>query len=97
MKSKSGKTPNILVVITMNIMVVFMLSVWTLSTIMVSPVAFTVIKLFTFKSNNYIARKLIWLYGRGWLVTVQPFVSFQREGLKSFSFKEPCIFVGYPS
>jgi 1-acyl-sn-glycerol-3-phosphate acyltransferase len=93
MKSESGKTPNILVVITMNIMVVFMLSVWTLFSFMVSPVAFTVIKLFTFKSNNYIARKLIWLYGRGWLVTVQPFVSFQREGLKSFSFKEPCIFV----
>ena len=38
-------------------------------------------------------RHMIWLYGRGWLAIMAPFVRFSREGLDLEEIKPPCIIV----
>jgi 1-acyl-sn-glycerol-3-phosphate acyltransferase len=38
-------------------------------------------------------RFLVWIYGRGWLAIIFPFVRFRRFGFENLSNTLPCIFV----
>ncbi|MBF0118664.1 MAG: 1-acyl-sn-glycerol-3-phosphate acyltransferase [Desulfobacterales bacterium] len=58
-----------------------------------SPMIFLVIKIITYWENDKIVRLMIWLYGRGWLIIVSPFVKFKREGFKRNPIKKPSIIV----
>jgi 1-acyl-sn-glycerol-3-phosphate acyltransferase len=40
-----------------------------------------------------VVRWLIWMYGRGWLLLMSPFVQFRRENLHQIKIGEPCLLV----
>jgi len=84
---------NFLIIFLMNITVFPMIFAWTVLGIMLCPVVFLLLRIFTDRDTGRIIRLLIWLYGRGWLVIVLPFVKFSTEGLKKDFVKQPCIFV----
>jgi len=67
--------------------------VWTILGICLCPAIFLVWKIATHWTNDRIARLLIWVYGRGWLLIMAPFVRFHRFGLKEDQIKPPCILV----
>jgi len=56
-------------------------------------VVFAVPLLFLRWSSDRVVRWLIWMYGRGWLVLMSPFVQFRRENLDQIRPGEPCLLV----
>jgi 1-acyl-sn-glycerol-3-phosphate acyltransferase len=66
---------------------------YTLAGIALFPVLFAVWKLITRWDGGRIMRHFIWLYGRGWLMIVSPFVRFRREGLEHLRLARPSILV----
>jgi len=38
-------------------------------------------------------RWFVWIYGRGWLLLMSPFVRFRREGMERIRVDRPCVFV----
>jgi 1-acyl-sn-glycerol-3-phosphate acyltransferase len=78
----------------MNLWVYPLLFFWTLIGLLISPVAFCFWKVVTGWSVARIARHFIWLYGRGWMLIVSPFVSFELQGFdKQYRERTPCIYV----
>jgi 1-acyl-sn-glycerol-3-phosphate acyltransferase len=66
---------------------------WTLLGIALFPLLYPLWKLATRWSGGRIMRHFIWLYGRGWLMIVSPFVRFRREGLEHLRLARPSILV----
>ena len=78
----------------MNLWVYPLLFVWTFFGLLISPALFLIWKIVTGWSVAQIARHFIWLYGRGWMVIVAPFVSFEVAGFADHpSMRSPCIYV----
>jgi 1-acyl-sn-glycerol-3-phosphate acyltransferase len=84
---------NILLIVIMNLTVYPLILIWTGFGILVFPFVFTLYKLFTSLKPDQIMRKLVWLYGRGWMMVVSPFVRFQTEDVNLEHVKPPCVFV----
>jgi 1-acyl-sn-glycerol-3-phosphate acyltransferase len=70
-----------------------LLSLWTLLGIALFPVAFIAWKLVTRWDGGRIMRHFIWLYGRGWMVIVSPFVRLRRQGMEHLRLPRGCILV----
>ncbi|MEZ4601626.1 MAG: lysophospholipid acyltransferase family protein [Syntrophotaleaceae bacterium] len=70
-----------------------LLILWTLLGIALFPAAFAAWKLFTGWDGGRIMRHFIWLYGRGWVVIVSPFVRFKRQGLENLRLPRGSILV----
>ncbi len=78
----------------MNLWVYSLLILWTLSGLLLSPLAFLLWRKLTGWPTAKIARHLIWIYGRGWMLIVAPFVRFKRTGFdKAYRRRPPCIYV----
>ena len=78
----------------MNLWVYPLLFLWTLFGLLISPVAFCFWKIATGWSVARIARLFIWIYGRGWMLIVAPFVSFEIKGFDShYRERTPCIYI----
>ena len=77
----------------MNAVVLPLMLAWTVLVILLFPALFPVWKITTRWSRERIMRQMIWLYGRGWLAIMAPFVRFNREGLDREEIKPPCILV----
>ncbi|MCD6430491.1 MAG: 1-acyl-sn-glycerol-3-phosphate acyltransferase [Deltaproteobacteria bacterium] len=78
----------------MNLWVYPLLFLWTLFGLLISPVAFCFWKVATGWSVARIIRHFIWLYGRGWMVIVAPFVSFEMKGFDNhYRSRTPCVYI----
>jgi len=67
------------VILLMNLWAYPLLVLWTLFGILVSPFFFAFSRLILGWPIHRIMRWFIWLYGRGWLAFMSPFVRFRRE------------------
>ena len=65
----------------------------TLAGIILFPFLFVFWKVFTGWKGDRIMRHFIWIYGRGWLFIMLPFVRFRREGLTRSMIDTSCIIV----
>ncbi len=92
-RSASAKATFILWVALMNLWVYPALLLWTLIGILLFPFMFSVGLVFLRQPADRLARWFIWIYGRGWLVLMSPFVRFRREGMERISRGRPCVFV----
>lgn len=77
----------------MNLWCYGLLLLWTLFGILTFPVAFGFGLLLLRWSPAKLARWFIWLYGRGWLLLMSPFVCFGREQMELIASDKPCLFV----
>jgi 1-acyl-sn-glycerol-3-phosphate acyltransferase len=77
----------------MTLIVYPLLTLWTLFGIALFPVLFLLWRLVTSWTPGRIMRHFIWLYGRGWMVLVSPFVRFRRQGLEHLRLARPSILV----
>lgn len=77
----------------MNVVVYPAIIVWTVAGIIFFPFGFVVWKAVTGWKGDRIMRHFIWIYGRGWLLIMMPFVRFRREGLHENVTSSPCIIV----
>lgn len=64
----------------MNLWVYPLLAGWTLLGLLLAPAAWLLWKLAAGWSTPRIIRHFIWIYGRGWMVIVSPFVRFEVDG-----------------
>jgi len=78
----------------MNLWVYPLLFLWTITGLLISPLGFLLWRRLSNWSVAKIARHFIWIYGRGWMLIVAPFVSFKRSGFdKAYRQRTPCIYV----
>ncbi|GAB6081707.1 hypothetical protein JCM30471_06210 [Desulfuromonas carbonis] len=77
----------------MNGVVYPLLVVWTLLGMLCFPLLYLVWKLVTRWPAGRIMRHFIWIYGRGWLLIMAPFVRFRRRGFADLDLSRPVIFV----
>lgn len=91
--TEGGKWGTMGAILLMNLVVVPLLILWTLFCILISPIIFLSVRFLTGWPKDRIIRLLVWLYGRGWLVVMAPFVRFRREGLDTKDVQPPCILV----
>ena len=89
-KSRVGSC---LVVPFMNLTVLPLILLWTALGIFLFPIGFMIWKITTCWNADRIMRQFVWIYGRGWLLIIAPFVRFKRVGAKAGKFKPPCILV----
>ena len=64
----------------MNIVAYPAIIAWTLAGIIFFPFGFPLWKVLTGWEGDRIMRHFVWIYGRGWLCIMLPFVRFRREG-----------------
>lgn len=77
----------------MNLWVYPALLLWTLFGILLFPFLFGLGLLFLRQPADRLARWFIWVYGRGWLLLMSPFVRFRRQGMERIPTDRPCVFV----
>lgn len=77
----------------MNLTVYPLLVLWTVVGILCFPLGFVLWKTIAAWDNGRIMRHFIWIYGRGWLLIISPFVRFRREGFENLQMDSPCILV----
>jgi 1-acyl-sn-glycerol-3-phosphate acyltransferase len=77
----------------MNIIAYPAMIAWTIAGIIFFPFGFLLWKVFIGWKGDRIMRHFIWIYGRGWLCIMLPFVRFRREGLTGGMIDRPCIIV----
>ena len=82
-----------LLILPMNLWCYSLLLLWTLLGILVFPFAFATCLLFLRRSADQVARWFIWVYGRGWLLVMSPFVQFRREQMDRIEAGKPYLFV----
>ncbi len=68
------------VFLAMNLAAFPLIALWTLLGVILFPLGFGLWKVVTGWSPGRIMRHFIWIYGRGWMVIMSPFVRFRREG-----------------
>ncbi len=79
--------------IVMNLWCYPLMVVWTCIGIVLFPVAYVVGCFGLQMPADRTMRWIIWLYGRGWLLLMSPFVRFRRENMTHLSRGKPCLFV----
>lgn len=79
--------------IAMNVWIYSLLVLWTVLGLFLSPFQTAYLRLRHHWPVDRAVRHLIWLYGRGWLFLISPFVSFSREGVTASELPERCVFV----
>jgi 1-acyl-sn-glycerol-3-phosphate acyltransferase len=77
----------------MNLTVFPSILLWTGLGIILFPVGFVIWKITTRWDADKIMRMFVWIYGRGWLLIMTPFVRFKRLEVEAGKFKPPCILV----
>ncbi|PLY00944.1 MAG: 1-acyl-sn-glycerol-3-phosphate acyltransferase [Desulfuromonas sp.] len=77
----------------MNLTVYPLIVSWTLLGILIFVPLFVGCKLATGWSNGRIMRLIIWIYGRGWMFIMSPFVRFSSEGMENLPTQGPCVLV----
>ncbi len=82
-----------LLVCVMNIFVYPATVFLTIAGILFFPFLFAIWKVLTGWKADKIMRHFIWIYGRGWLLIMLPFVRFKREQLSRYVTGSPCILV----
>ncbi|PLY02805.1 MAG: 1-acyl-sn-glycerol-3-phosphate acyltransferase [Desulfuromonas sp.] len=80
-------------VILMNIWCYGMMFLWTLLGILVFPLVLGLCKIILRWPVDRLMRWYIWIYGRGWLLLMRPFVRFHREQMDHIRPGEPTLFV----
>lgn len=80
-------------IIAMNLWVYGVLLWMTIAGILLTPIVGFYLFLRHGWQTPRIIRHIIWLYGKGWLAIISPFVSFQRQGLDDAEVPDNCIFV----
>ncbi len=67
---------------------------WTLvGIVFLFPVFFPLLWLSGRRSAPRAMRRLVWIYGRGWLALMSPFVHFSREGVERLAGAGPAVVV----
>lgn len=79
--------------VVMNLTAYPLIVLWTLLGIALFPLGFILWKAVAGWDNGRIMRHFIWIYGRGWLLIMAPFVRFRREGFENLKLDEPSIIV----
>jgi len=69
------------------------LFLWTLTGIILFPVAFGLCLVCLRMPADRVMRLFVWIYGRGWVVIMAPFVRFRRENMELLEPGKPCVFV----
>ena len=82
-----------LVKVLMNVWCYTFLLLWTLFGFLLFPFIFCLLLFFLRWSVAQVVRWLIWMYGRGWLLLMSPFVAFRRENLQQIKCGEPSLLV----
>ncbi len=82
-----------LMALLMNAVVYPLLVLWTVLGMALVPVGLLLWKLATGWPVGRIVRHFIWIYGRGWLLIMAPFVRFRRRGFAALDLSRPVIFV----
>ena len=77
----------------MNIVAYPAIIAWTLAGILFFPFGFPLWKVLTGWEGDRIMRHFVWIYGRGWLGIMLPFVRFRREGFTNSRIDSPSILV----
>jgi 1-acyl-sn-glycerol-3-phosphate acyltransferase len=80
-------------VLLMNLWCYPMLVFWTLVGILISPFGFVLTRLILRWPVCRIMRWFIWLYGRGWLALMSPFVRFRRQQMELIESDTPYLFI----
>ncbi|MHB8708965.1 MAG: lysophospholipid acyltransferase family protein [Desulfuromonadales bacterium] len=83
----------LLPVLLINLWVYPLLVLMTLLGIAIFPVAFLCFRLLTDWSPQRIMQFFIWVYGRGWLLIIAPFVRVRREWRQPSDFGTPSVIV----
>jgi 1-acyl-sn-glycerol-3-phosphate acyltransferase len=91
--SRLNKVIQIAAICIMNIVAYPLIIAWTLAGIILFPFLFILWKVLTGWKGDRIMRHFIWIYGRGWLGIMLPFVRFRREGLSGNMIDSPSIIV----
>jgi 1-acyl-sn-glycerol-3-phosphate acyltransferase len=78
--------------ILMNLYVYPCIIVWTSLCIVISPVLYLIWQVVLRWKADRIIRLFIWIYGRGWIALVSPFITFRRIGFKDAPDPTPGIF-----
>jgi len=77
----------------MNLWAYPLMALWTLFWILVFPVFFLFCRVVLRLDAERCTRLYIWLYGRGWLALMLPFVRFRRRGFSGGAFAPPAVIV----
>jgi 1-acyl-sn-glycerol-3-phosphate acyltransferase len=77
----------------MNIVAYPAIIAWTVAGIIFFPFGFPLWKVLTGWEGDRIMRHFVWIYGRGWLGIMLPFVRFRREGFSNNRIDLPSIIV----
>jgi 1-acyl-sn-glycerol-3-phosphate acyltransferase len=77
----------------MNAVVYPLLVLWTVLGMALFPVGLLAWKVAAGWPLGRIMRHFIWIYGRGWLLIMAPFVRFRRRGFAALDLSQPVIFV----
>jgi len=82
-----------LLILLMNLTALPLMLIWTAVGIFLFPALLIILKAATRWNAEQITRRLIWVYGRGWLAIMLPFIRFELIGIKQDKTKPPCIYV----
>jgi 1-acyl-sn-glycerol-3-phosphate acyltransferase len=77
----------------MNLWCYSLLLLWTLIGVAIFPVAFAVCLVTLRWSADRIMRWFVWVYGRGWMLVMSPFVRFRRQQMGEVEPGKPYLFV----
>jgi len=84
---------DVLLILLMNLTALPLILIWTVVGIFLFPALFFILKAATRWNAEQITRRLIWVYGRGWLAIMLPFIRSELIGIKQDKIKPPCIYV----
>jgi 1-acyl-sn-glycerol-3-phosphate acyltransferase len=91
--STATKIPTAATLALMNLWCYSMLLLWTLLGILVFPFAFGLCLLFLRWPADRVVRWFIWIYGRGWMLLMSPFVQFRRQQMELIEIGKPYLLV----
>ncbi|MDT8443961.1 MAG: 1-acyl-sn-glycerol-3-phosphate acyltransferase [Desulfuromonadales bacterium] len=89
----TSRSPHLAMLVLMNLWCYGLLLLWTLFGILVFPFAFAVGWLFLRWSTDRVMRWFIWIYGRGWMLLMNPFVRFRRQQMELIETGKPYLLV----
>lgn len=81
------------ITILMNLIVLPLIFLWTFVAFLSAFPTLFVLNILTGLPKGVITRKLVWLYGRGWLMLMSLFVRFEKSDLEKNAASPPCIIV----
>ncbi|MBN2427420.1 MAG: 1-acyl-sn-glycerol-3-phosphate acyltransferase [Deltaproteobacteria bacterium] len=90
--ASGGSAVSALSIFLMNLWAYPSLVLWTFFGILVFPFLFSVLWLFLRWPTGRLTRWFIWMYGRGWLLLMSPFVQFRRENMGVIGQGKPYLF-----